>query len=71
MRHWWLILTYQAASGNFHSNCNCDKVNLCMMLDVQTFPDWCTGSRKPMQEGLTIKTNLVTDDNDNQSGSHH
>ena len=40
-----------------------------MMEDVQTFPDWYTGSRKPMQAGLTINTNLVTDDNDNQPGS--
>ena len=55
-----------------------------MMLEVQTIPDWYTGSvvilidarcsniprlvhwiRKPMQTGLTIKTNLVMDDNDN------
>ena len=41
-----------------------------MMLNVQTFPDWYTGFRKLIQTGLTIQTNLVTEDNDNQPGSH-
>ena len=68
-RHWHAVLTYLGASWNLYSNFNCDKVNLCMMIDVQTFPDWYTGSRKLMQTGLTIQTNLVTGDNDNEPGS--
>jgi len=64
-----LVLTYRAASCNFCSNFNCDNVNICMIPDIQTFPAWYTESQKPMQAGLIIKIILVTDDNDNQSGS--